>query len=207
MMTLGGREPIIVADAGPLLRLAAAGLLPSLRALNRRFVLVDRVEDEVIGDRSKPFADEVARWIVSMGDAVMHVGTAVGEGIRSLRSRERTAEEDKTLKSALRNSGEFAVREFVDRWRPDETSSAIVLFEDRRIPELFLGVDYPVTLMTTRTFVQIVSEWGINIDAEAALELIAEKYDLKPALIGDYDPNTPEDMRMLPQPRIRKTSP
>lgn len=206
MMTLGGREPIIVADAGPLLRLAAAGLLGALRGLNRRFVLVDRVEDEVTGDPSKPFAEDVARWIASMGDAVLHVGTAVGEGIRSLRSRERTAEEDRILKSALRNSGEFAIREFVDRWRPDETSSAIVLFEDRRIPELFLSVDYPLTLMTTRSFVQIVTEWGINIDAEAALEQIAGKYDLKPALIGEYDPSTPEDMRLLPQPRLRDIS-
>ena len=59
MMARDDRQPIIVADAGPLIRLAAAGLLDTLRGLNRQIVLVDRVEAEVIGDRSKPFADEI----------------------------------------------------------------------------------------------------------------------------------------------------
>jgi hypothetical protein len=43
MMTRDDRQPIIVADAGPLIRLAAARLLGTLRGLNRRIVLVDRV--------------------------------------------------------------------------------------------------------------------------------------------------------------------
>ena len=55
-MVRDDRQPIIVADAGPLIRLAAAGLLDTLRGLNRRVVLVDRIEDEVVGDQSKPFA-------------------------------------------------------------------------------------------------------------------------------------------------------
>ena len=63
MTALADRQPIIVADAGPLIRLAAAGLLDTLRGLNRRIVLVDRVRDEIIGDLSKPFAAEIAAWI------------------------------------------------------------------------------------------------------------------------------------------------
>ena len=63
MMTKNDRQPIIVADAGPLIRLAAAGLLDSVRGLNRRIVLVDRVEDEIVGDVSKPFAIEIKAWI------------------------------------------------------------------------------------------------------------------------------------------------
>ncbi len=47
MMTRDDRQPIIVADAGPLIRLAAAGLLDTMRGLNRRIVLVDRIEEEV----------------------------------------------------------------------------------------------------------------------------------------------------------------
>ena len=60
MIAPADRQPIIVADAGPLIRLAAAGLLDTLRGLNRRIVLVDRVEDAVAGDRTKPFAAEIA---------------------------------------------------------------------------------------------------------------------------------------------------
>ena len=112
MMTRDDRQPIIVADAGPLIRLAAAGLLDTMRGLNRQIVLVDRIEDEVIGDRSKPFANEVAAWIESSGDSILRVRTVVGAGIESLRSKKRTPEEERLLKTALRNSGELALREF-----------------------------------------------------------------------------------------------
>ena len=39
MIAPADRQPIVVADAGPLIRLAAAGLLDTLRGLNRRIVL------------------------------------------------------------------------------------------------------------------------------------------------------------------------
>lgn len=204
MMTRASREPIVIADAGPLLRLAAAGLLPMLVRLNRRIVLVDRVEDELVGDESKPYAAEIRRWIAEEGDVLMRVSTIVGEGIAALRARIRTPEEDARLKSGLRNSGELALREFVDHWRPDDVSSAVVLYEDRKVPGLFLEVDYPVTLMTTRAFVRTVSSWGINVDAPAALEAVASLYDLKPAMIGEIDPETPVDLRRLPAPLDEK---
>src|SRR4051795_1064695 len=124
MMARDDRQPIIVADAGPLIRLAAAGLLDTLRGLNRRIVLVDRVEDEVVGDLSKPFASEIAAWIKQSGNALMRVQTVTGEGVASLRGRARTAKEDALLKTALRDSGELALREFVAHWRPTESASA-----------------------------------------------------------------------------------
>ena len=196
------RQPIVVADAGPLIRLAAAGLLGSLRGLNRRIVLVDRVEDEVIGDKSKPYATEIATWIADMGDAVLRAQTVTGVGIASLWQRQRTAEEDRLLRSTLRNSGELALREFVETWRPTEVSSALVLYEDRKVASLFLDADFPLTLMTTRAFARTLVNWGVNADAVAALETIADEYDLKPALVGEIDPETPADQRALPQPML-----
>lgn len=198
MMSPASREPIVIADAGPLLRLAAAGLLPMLARMNRRIVLVDRVEDELVGDAAKPYAAEIAQWIAAEGDALLRVSTIIGEGIAALKGRARTAEEEARLKSGLRNSGELALREFVDLWRPDSLASAVVLYEDRKVPNLFLEVDYPVTLMTTRAFVRTVASWGINLDAPAALEAVAAIYDLKPAMIGEIDPQTPVDLRRLP---------
>ena len=200
MMTLADRQPIVVADAGPLIRLAAAGLLGSLRNLNRRIVLVDRVEDEVCGDRTKPFAEEIASWIDIMGDAVLRVETVVGIGVAALRARVRDAQEESLLKSALRDSGEQALREFVSHWQPTESSSAVVLYENRKVATLFLDIDYPVTLMTTRPFARLVQSWGVNVDAVSALESVAEKYNLKPALVGEIDPSQPVDLRALPVP-------
>ncbi len=203
MMVRDDRQPIIVADAGPLIRLAAAGLLDTLRSLNRRIVLVDRVEDEVVGDLSKPFAAEIAAWIMHSRDALLRVQTVTGEGIASLRGRARTAQEDALLKTALRDSGELALREFVSRWRPTESASALVIYEDAKVATLFLDADFPVTLMTTLAFAETVGEWGVNADAVKALQSIAGRFNLKPALIGTYEVGTPPDMRQLPQPRIK----
>ncbi len=198
MMTKNDRQPIIVADAGPLIRLAAAGLLESVRGLNRRIVLVDRVEDEVVGDLSKPYAGDIKKWIESMGPAILRAKTAIGAGVEALRLRDRTSEEDAVLKSATRDSGELALREFLGRWHPEESSSAVVVYEDRKLPPLFLGADFPITLMTTRTFVRLLQSWGLNVHAVEALEAIRDRFDLKPALIAEIDPETAEDLRQLP---------
>ena len=200
MIAPSDRQPIVVADAGPLIRLAAAGILDTLRGLNRRIVLVDRVEEEVVGDLSKPFAPEIAAWIDGLGEAALRVETVVGIGVAALRARPRTPTGDALLKSALRDSGEQALREFIAHWHPTESDSAVVLYEDRKVATLFLDVDFPVTLMTTRAFVATVTRWGINQDAVLALESIAGRYDLKPALVGEIDPSQPPDLRVLPQP-------
>ncbi len=199
MITPEDRQPIVVADAGPLIRLAAAGLLGSLRGLNRRIVLVDRVQDEVIADSTKPYAREIANWIDGMGEAIVRAQTVTGIGIEALRDRARTPSEDRLLRSTLRNSGELALREFVETWRPTEVSSALVLYEDRKVASLFLDADFPLTLMTTRAFARTLVAWGVNVDAIGALEKIADEYDLKPALIGEIDPDIPADQRVLPQ--------
>ncbi len=123
-----------------------------------------------------------------------------GIGIDALRQRRRTPEEDRLLKSTLRNSGELALREFVETWRPREVTSALVLYEDRKVAALFLDADFPLTLMTTRAFARTLVNWGINADAAGALERIADRYDLKPALVGEIDPEIPPDERILPQP-------
>ena len=39
---------------------------------------------------------------------------------------------------------------------------------------------------------------GLDLDAPAALEAVAAIYDLKPAMIGEIDPQTPVDLRRLP---------
>jgi len=190
-VTLDERAPIIIADAGPLIRLAAAGLLESLRGLNRRIVLVDRVEDEVVGDPEKPFAGEVAGWIERMGPSIERARTVEGYGIEALRSEAATPEARALLKRRLRDSGERAIREFIEGFEPEDVGTAIVVYEDRDTPALMAAARVPLTLMTTRRFARIVNEWGVNVDAVAALEAIAGRYDLKPAAVMEIEPAGP----------------
>src|ERR1700712_2027951 len=109
---MADQDLIIIADAGPLIRLAAAGLLDSMRLTNRKVILVDRIEEEVCGDPSKPFAAEIQEWVASMGDAIEHAETLEGIAINALRQRAATGSLDQQkLKRAMRNSGERALRE------------------------------------------------------------------------------------------------
>jgi hypothetical protein len=75
-----------------------------------------------------------------------------------------------------------------------------VLYEDRKVPTLFLDSDFGVELMTTRAFVRHLARWGVNANAEAALERIADRYDLKPALVARFEADDRADQRQLPSP-------
>lgn len=180
---MADQDPIIIADAGPLIRLAAAGLLDSMRLTNRKIVLVDRIEEEVCGDPSKPFAMEIQSWIVGMGSAVEHAETLEGIAINALRERAAAGSLDQQkLKRAMRNSGERAIREYVETIDPRDSDDALVLYEEGAVPSLMAAATVPMTLMSTRAFVRMIAERGYNRDAVQALEAIAVLYNLKPVI-------------------------
>ena len=191
------RGPIVIADAGPLIRLAAAGLLDAMRLTNRKIVVVDRIEEEACGDLSKPFAKEIADWMDRMGEAIEHVITTEGLGIAKRRELAAQSPENAlALKRALRDSGERAIREYVELFRPLDVDSVLVLFEDNMVPSLMAAATVPMTLMSTRAFARMISERGYNRDASKALEAISSQFDLKPAISTVFDGNTaPEDER------------
>ncbi len=182
-------DPIIVADAGPLIRLAAAGLLDAIRLTNRQVVMVDRIEEEVCGDRSKPFADEIADWIARMGPAISRAETLEGIAIQALRARAATPEDVLVLKRKLRDSGERAIREYVESIAPRDADQALVLYEDGNIPKLMQAASVPLTMMTTRAFAHLLTERGYNPDAERALEAIKGAYNLKPSSVTRIEPS------------------
>lgn len=187
---MSAHDPIVIADAGPLIRLAAADLLDTMRLTNRKIVIVDRIEEEVASDLSKPFATEIARWMESMGDAIEHAETLEGIAIKALRQRADTDEEQARLKRAVRNSGERAIREYVEMMNPDDEGEALVLYEDGAVPALMAAATVPMTLMTTRAFARMIAERGYNRDAIRALEAIASLYNLKPAVHTIIESNT-----------------
>ena len=198
-MTLGERDPIVMADTGPLIRLAAAGLLDGLRATNRRVVIVDRVEAEATEDQSKPFAKEIAEWIARNDDSIERPRTVVGAGIEKLESEPNTPEQQRLLKAALRNSGEKAIRDFLEEWAP-ATQGALVVYEDDDVPRILQSTRVPIQLMTTRRFARQLVDWGINVDAVAAIEEVAKRFTTKPSMSGEIDPEESPDFRQLPQP-------
>ncbi len=198
-MTLDERDPIVMADTGPLIRLAAAGLLDGLRATNRRVVIVDRVEAEATYDRSKPFANEIAEWIERNADAIERPRTVVGAGIEKLESEPSTPEQQRLLKSALRHSGEKAIRDFLEEWVPG-TPGALVVYEDEDVPRTLQTTRVPLILMTTRRFARQLADWGVNVDAVAAIEEVAKTFNTKVSMFGEIDPGESMDFRQLPQP-------
>ena len=198
-MTLDERDPIVMADTGPLIRLAAAGLLDGLRATNRRVVIVDRVEAEATADRTKPFATEIADWITPNADAIDRPRTVVGAGVEKFEAEPPTPEQQRLLKAALRNSGEKAIRELFEDWAPG-TPSALVVYEDEDVPFSLQTTRVPLIVMTTRRFARQLVEWGINLDAVAAIEEVAKTYTMKTSMFGEIDPEGSVDFRQLPQP-------
>lgn len=198
-MTLDQASPILLADTGPLIRLAAAGLLPTLRLTNRRIVIVDRVEAEATADASKPFAREIAEWIAAMGDAVERPRTLIGRALRQMEAEDASPENLRALRRASRDSGEKALREYIETWVPEGTPSALVVFEDSHVPILLQASPIPLVMMTTRRFVKELAVWGVNTDAAHQLEGISAQFTLRPSQIGEIDPLEPEDMRQLPR--------
>ena len=183
------RQPIIVADTGPLIRLAAAGLLDSLRALNRRIVIVDRVEEEAVADLTKPYAREIAQWLETMGDAILREMTIEGAGIARLRAAEPTPKNLALLKRGTRNSGERAVREFVELFEPKDADDIIVVYEDIDMHTLLSASQVPLTLMTTRAFARQMAEWHVNVDAVEMLERILPAVSLRPTIRSIVTPD------------------
>jgi hypothetical protein len=197
MMTLDQHDPIVMADTGPLIRLAAAGVLNGLRATNRRIVIVDRVVAEATGDLTKPYAREIAEWIERNSDAIERPRTLTGLAIEQLEAGPRNAEEQRLLKATIRNSGEKAIREFLETWVPG-TPGALVVFEDEDMPFALQTTRVPLVLMTTRRFARQLADWGVNVDAVAAE--VAKRFNTRAALLGSVDPEESIDFRVLPQP-------
>lgn len=179
---IDARDPILIADAGPLLRLAAGGLLDSMRLTNRKIVIPDMVEEEAVTRRpDKPFAAEIGAWIASMGDAIERAVTREGVYIGVLRKEADSPVGAAALKKALRDSGERAIRDYIEAVDPADVDEVLVLHEDQGVDRLMRASRAPVRLMTTRAFVEMIATLGLNADAVAALRSVERTYDVQPS--------------------------
>ena len=117
-----------------------------------------------------------------MNGAIEHAGTVEGAGIAALRAQAASDEDRQALKRKLRNSGERAIREYIESFRPADADSALVLYEDSAVPALMAAASVSMTLMSTRAFARMIAERGYNADAVTALEATAAQFSLKPAI-------------------------
>jgi len=183
--------PLLIADSGPLIRLAAADMLDTMRLTNKQIVIVDRIKDEICGDISKPYAQEIDNWLEKMGETIIVPETATGNWINTLRQRvaeNNTPEATTQLKRELRNSGERAIRDYIERLIPVDDYDALVLYEDSAVPALLQASRIDLTLMTTAAFASYMAEIGYNKDVRKALA--STGYTMKPAAVTKVEANS-----------------
>lgn len=194
---LNQRDPVLIADTGPLLRLAAAGLLDSMCLTNRQIVIVDMVEHEACHrDPERPFAKDILSWIERSGGAVSRIQTREGMAFKFAQLLEKTPNNLALLKKMQRDSGDRAVRDFIEDLEPKELRSVLVVHEDQQVPKVMRMSAVPIHLMTTRLFLQVLARQGMNIDLDAALKAIrdvpfslaeAEETRIRPLNEPDYE--------------------
>ena len=165
------RPDIIVPDAGPLIHLAQAEALHLLHQVGREVILVDVVVDEITRNRTQPGATALRDWI-DAGTAPGSSGpiriepTETGRAI----ALARLAQPD----FAMRNGGETAIVEWLVDALHGTTTSAIVLYENGRVPRIVAGqgVDANIDIVTTRAFLELAERRGLIASAAEAWRLI-----------------------------------
>lgn len=167
-------DPIIIADTGPLLRLAAASLLDAIRLTNRQVVIVDMLELEACHRHpDKPFAKDILSWIERSGDSIRRVETIEGIAFQALQQRDPTPENLAMLKNMQRDGRERAVRDYIEAMDPKDVHQVLMVHEDQEVPKLMRAAQVPLRLMTTLAFMQTLACQGMNIDLAAATRAIA----------------------------------
>jgi hypothetical protein len=80
-----------------------------------------------------------------MGNAIERAETLEGVAIQTLRTHSENDEDRARLKRAMRNSGERAIREYVESIGPDDAEQALSLYEDSAVPALMAAALVPMT--------------------------------------------------------------
>jgi hypothetical protein len=152
------RSFVVVPDVSPLIHLAAAGALDLLHAFGT-VVVTDVVAFEASGDPAKPWAREIAEWVGGR-KPVRIATTEIGEAYALARRADP--------RFRLRNAGENAIRDWLVEALPDLGGPALVVYEDRRVPNLIARAELgeKVVLATTRTLLIFAQERGLIVSAE-----------------------------------------
>lgn len=154
---------LIVTDAGPLITLAVAGALDTLKLLGLRVVIPDMVHFEVTRYVEKPGARTVIAWLEHNQRQVEIAATEEFAEFQELLA----------LNPALRtrNRGEMAAAEVLVNELEDGIDAGLLLFEDSDIRKANFLVRLPdnVLILSTSTFLHGWQRRKLLPDAEAIL--------------------------------------
>ena len=154
---------LIVTDAGPLIALAVADALDTLKLLGARVIVPDMLWFEVTRHQDKPGASELIAWLAANRDAVEIAVT------------EEFAEYTQLLAlnpgARTRNRGEMAAAEVLAK-ELSGIDAGLLLFEDSDIQKANFLVRLPdkVLILSTSTFLHGLQRRLLIADAEAILD-------------------------------------
>jgi hypothetical protein len=164
---------IVIADAGPLISLAACGRLSLLRAFQRPVRVADVVKAECLRFPDKVGASTLASWFSSADCTVEVTRTPL------LRAWEDAVSADETIPGSHQAVGlgdaatTWLLRQIQDRFAVD--SPTLVLTEDGPFGDGVLRDQFPeVHALSTRAFLRTLENFGIIPSAEAVISEIAE---------------------------------
>jgi len=143
---MSNRVEIIMPDAGPLISLAMAGELDTLRKVKRPIRIVDQVLYEVTKSNAYPGAKEVKAFVDAHPESILVTKTNVGRLAAMERARDPNAKQ--------RGLGDAAIAEFMRRLDEFAASDAPVwlVYEDGDITKIRITHARPVHLVGTREF-------------------------------------------------------
>jgi predicted nucleic acid-binding protein len=155
---------LIVTDAGPLITLAVADALDTLKLLGARIVIPDMVRYEVVRHADKPGAQEFLAWLDD-NSALVEIGATeeYAEFMDMLAL-------NPTLRT--RNRGEMAAAEVLANELADGVDAGLLLFEDSDIRKANFLVRVPdnVLILSTSTFLYGLQRRSLIDDADAILD-------------------------------------
>jgi predicted nucleic acid-binding protein len=156
---------LIVTDAGPLITLAVADALDTLKLLQTRIVIPDMVHFEVTRYAHKPGAQIVIAWLQTNRQVV------------EIATTEEFAEFSELLAinpaARTRNRGEHAAAEVLANALQEGIDVGLLLFEDSDIRKANFLVRLPdnVLILSTSTFLHGLQRRNLIQDADAVLAL------------------------------------
>lgn len=154
---------LIVTDSGPLITLAVADALDTLKLLGARVIIPDMVHFEVTRHADKPGAQELVTWLEA-NRATVEIGAT-----EEFAEFSAMLALDPALR--LRNRGEMAAAEVLAN-ELDGMDAGLLLFEDTDIRKANFLVRLPdnVLILSISTFLHGLQRRHLIADAEAILD-------------------------------------
>ncbi len=181
---------VIVPDTGPLISFARAKRLDLLDRFDCQILIMDAVHFELLDESSNaPEQDDLLLWIESNSNKVQIIETTYGSLLQANRELLQSVPEERRLairrKTRVKDAGELAIQEMVNRLRPrlSREATALVLFEDRRVETMSFGPYARV--MSTWSFVLALERLGVIASVESIYDTIEAS--------GRFPPKKPFD--------------